>query len=583
VTERWSLIHDYLVEPIKIATQDASTRAEDAARALETYVKEWRKSKRTVIPLGKLNEIRRYAPGIVLRSRDARRLAVQSYIVGYGQPAGIVILAVAATVGIVGWASLEAVWVPGTGWPQLSDLGSYQFTARKLPGSSVVLLAAETSGSSNGAAFWDSNSGALLRKIVGEQVSYQGGYLIDVRNEDKTVRSWKLPLLLSKANDVLGIQSETISTVGFKLSLGVYVDADALVDREGYGANDSVNYHTYIYDLMGKEPSPIQWETTLINEVLPRPIVYRRDREPYPLLVLTPSYDANDNITSLSVFPNDAGISGVKLPGRLLSYARAKNYLAVVTQDGGGSSISTYQLESDGPRFLRGYKLQLPSTIIEGKFLNITDKILWTSGIDSGGRARVAAIYRLDDFQPLDAFKDEDAASGVINEGDIHWFYFINKAGTIRVWSSKGQSDGKIETGLKFENISVAAISLSAGSWFIIYDRSEKKIVVWNDKQNKREKDLDAADISGILNGGADDEFVVTLPNSSVEMFKTDGSSLGLISSIEGNVSLITRGYCSTTIWTDRGQVLRVFRRWRVFGFLPFGHGDCKDLPAPGG
>ena len=90
----WSLIHDYLVEPIKLATEEQATRSGAAAAELDYYLGEVASRRLRTIPLPRLKEIRNHAPPGRLSQTAARGLIVRSMIVGYGKPA-LLITAVA--------------------------------------------------------------------------------------------------------------------------------------------------------------------------------------------------------------------------------------------------------------------------------------------------------------------------------------------------------------------------------------------------------------------------------------------------------------------------------------------------------
>jgi hypothetical protein len=104
----WSLIHDYLVEPIKLATQGESARSEEAAAKLQGYVAQARKGMRPVVPLGDLSLIRRHASRDELARPEIRSLLLRSFLLGYGKPAGLALGA-----GIVG---VFAVGLSATRW-----------------------------------------------------------------------------------------------------------------------------------------------------------------------------------------------------------------------------------------------------------------------------------------------------------------------------------------------------------------------------------------------------------------------------------------------------------------------------------
>jgi hypothetical protein len=110
VEDQWSLIHDYLVEPVKLATQDASTRAEDAARALKTYLAEARVDRAATIPTNKLRDIRRYCPTELLQAREAKRLIYRSYALGYGRPILIGALVLFGALGVIAYFGTTSTW-----------------------------------------------------------------------------------------------------------------------------------------------------------------------------------------------------------------------------------------------------------------------------------------------------------------------------------------------------------------------------------------------------------------------------------------------------------------------------------------
>lgn len=103
--EVFSLMHDYLVDAVQLATADASTKTEEANQLLRYYVAE----KRGRVPFNKLLFIRKFADKSRLADPSARRLVRWSLVApalwGIGIVAGAVLLAsiffVAANAGIV--------------------------------------------------------------------------------------------------------------------------------------------------------------------------------------------------------------------------------------------------------------------------------------------------------------------------------------------------------------------------------------------------------------------------------------------------------------------------------------------------
>lgn len=163
---RWSLIHDYLVDPVKIATQEQSTSSEAAAAELEYFLTEVRSGRITTIPLARLRTIRRNAPPALLR--EARRTILRSLVVGYGRPAtltgvvalGSIILVVLAASERNQWRSIDD---PLRHWGESATSGRGFLRATRLGGSAPEILAlSDGFGISGRVTTWDLNRGTLI-------------------------------------------------------------------------------------------------------------------------------------------------------------------------------------------------------------------------------------------------------------------------------------------------------------------------------------------------------------------------------------------------------------------------------------
>jgi hypothetical protein len=106
---RWSLIHDYFVEPIKLATEEQNTRSEAAAARLDYFVTR-AKTSRARVPLADLRVIQRDAPPAALKHPAARSLIRRSLLVGYGAPAAGAVSAAFVAVAFVIFATTERQW-----------------------------------------------------------------------------------------------------------------------------------------------------------------------------------------------------------------------------------------------------------------------------------------------------------------------------------------------------------------------------------------------------------------------------------------------------------------------------------------
>lgn len=86
---RWLLVHDYLVEPIKLATEAAETKRESLLAELGSFRAALARDRRLVIPVEKVREIRRNLPQQLISDRVTRNLLRRSSIIGYGKPLGL--------------------------------------------------------------------------------------------------------------------------------------------------------------------------------------------------------------------------------------------------------------------------------------------------------------------------------------------------------------------------------------------------------------------------------------------------------------------------------------------------------------
>jgi hypothetical protein len=82
----WSLVHDYFVEPIKLATENSENRRESLLAELEYFKLQVDRSRWFTIPVKKVRELKRNLPAELLTDRTTRRLIRRSLVLGHGQP-----------------------------------------------------------------------------------------------------------------------------------------------------------------------------------------------------------------------------------------------------------------------------------------------------------------------------------------------------------------------------------------------------------------------------------------------------------------------------------------------------------------
>jgi hypothetical protein len=164
----WSLINDYLVPPIRIATEEQSTQAESAANELKFHLAEIRAGRRKLIPLANLRTIRRHAPPALLQRAEARTILRRSLLYGYGRPAlKTLAIGTLATVGVLGLAT-EHRWQPvdprGSHWDGQPVRSAYRLSVTPFGSASErhLLMVAPSDDVQFPSSVWSLDSGARL-------------------------------------------------------------------------------------------------------------------------------------------------------------------------------------------------------------------------------------------------------------------------------------------------------------------------------------------------------------------------------------------------------------------------------------
>jgi hypothetical protein len=191
---RWSLIHDYLVEPIKLATEEQTTRNDMAAARLDYFVGRAKVAPGAIIPLTELSLIRQDAPPRALRDPIARRLIRRSLVVGYGRPIGIASAAALAAVLLVIGLSIIQQWTlvdEENHWAALRFPGmqSQGVSARVLnlrgdPLKPIVIVG----GNRDSLTTWDGKTGKRLAVVSGKQLTIIDDWIWDYDDETGVLR-----------------------------------------------------------------------------------------------------------------------------------------------------------------------------------------------------------------------------------------------------------------------------------------------------------------------------------------------------------------------------------------------------------
>ncbi len=175
----WSLIHDYLAEPIKLATEEQATRGEAAVAEMEYFLRKSNAGGHVVIPLGRLKEISRDLPPLFRREPPVRRLIRRSAVVGYCRPTGL-----AATAGLLAAALIFAVatdWDRWEAWgPALSHFEGRDrnstLTAIALRAAASDRIALINFRGESLTSIWDTANGARIA-MPATELSAADGYL----------------------------------------------------------------------------------------------------------------------------------------------------------------------------------------------------------------------------------------------------------------------------------------------------------------------------------------------------------------------------------------------------------------------
>jgi hypothetical protein len=157
------------VEPIKLATEEQTTRSEAAVARLDYFVARAKTTPQIIIPLAELRSIKQDAPPAAVRQPAARALIRRSLLVGYGKPVGAASAAALASVIIVvafaterGWRVNDERnhWNEGARDRQPVEANLTDLHAR--PGRRSAVVMDRFSRLSERVSIWDADSGELV-------------------------------------------------------------------------------------------------------------------------------------------------------------------------------------------------------------------------------------------------------------------------------------------------------------------------------------------------------------------------------------------------------------------------------------
>lgn len=204
---RWSLIHDYLVRPIALATEKETTNSEAASRRLDFYLGQARTNRRVIIPLIDLIAIRRDVPPAKRRQPNVKRLMTRSIVYGYGWSfARTALVAIAVFIVFIGLTTQTGQWRDSnplnhwTGGERRSDLLTATPMNDKDGSARVAVHSMMFDRSSNRVTLWDAKTGDPLYQYNGH-LSVTGNKIWDFDAATSTLK--RLP--------VLGMEPKTVT------------------------------------------------------------------------------------------------------------------------------------------------------------------------------------------------------------------------------------------------------------------------------------------------------------------------------------------------------------------------------------
>lgn len=172
-TEAWRLIHDYLVEPVTLATGAVATKAEIAEQQLEYHLSSFHRDPDERIPFGRLRSIKHNINPERLNDPEVQKLIRASAIAFGGRMLSLGGIVLILTLALVGTLNYRTYWIP-------EDLGKHPIrwggnpferhfndrseirTSALLTGlsDSVLILAVE--GKPTELQVWDAVAGELI-------------------------------------------------------------------------------------------------------------------------------------------------------------------------------------------------------------------------------------------------------------------------------------------------------------------------------------------------------------------------------------------------------------------------------------
>ncbi|SEN57548.1 ATP-binding protein [Bradyrhizobium sp. OK095] len=573
---RWSLIHDYLVEPIKIATEEQNTRSETAAARLDYFVTR-AKIAGGVIPRPDLHLIRRDAPPAALQQPDARILIRRSLIVGYGVPVAAIGGAIFLGVVMVIAAATTRVWqiVDENNHFDRSAATADSFRYVKTTTANVAtrpdrrtVLVSGTGMESSRVTAWDFNTGAFLGSGFGfvtddsiwnydpatghlTRLNIDGTASLDITtpqesrpNKTTKISSFKNPFVNFETFETFAILFDT------KNKKWISIDYDNVSPSRSVDTERSDSAFLTVVTGQDSETSRVTLWTTGFGQRL-----------------LDQRFNSPVRDTRL-----------IELGTRtILSFAREKSLNTIVIDraaPGNGASFSVGEaretpLPADMPPGLLNQPAESRAqTVVFGDRMIFPDL------------SPTRTIFWIFNLRTLQFEPPEIAAQTARIEGPMEGYAWMpeDSKGQARIWVEQDNAPRRIEgLQIRFND----RILISRDRQRLIVISKEGSVDLWSIDLDARKARM-LARLEGIDNSdwlfSEDDHLMIRRrPGGIHELWGTNGTSLGQLGPLGSQIQ--TSSYqadCRQTfVWTTEGQRLEFRRGFNIplIGFVP--ERDC--------
>jgi hypothetical protein len=565
--EQWSLIHDYLVEPVKLATQDASTRAEEAARLLKALLAEARSDRTTVIPVNKLADIRRYSPKDLQDTPEVKRLLRRSYLVGYGRPAFMAIGAVLFTATIAGYVGTVSIWRPDgelRHWTgnESGDVGLRRYLTSKGP---VVL-----STSDQIAVIWNATNGREIERYRFDGAVVGDRYLSLWKNDTKTLKAINMASITSKEFPYTHNSSILFFIVHFDAGDYLVKSSDkpnALSLETGEIISDIFEESAGAH-LSRIASNMVSRQVREVNTQFPGPVTTK-----FVNIISLANRTVSENI---SVNSSSFGWSHAISPN-------SKELLLVLPRDR-DIILQIWNISEKRPSLRVEKILNLRELLkiedkdkIEIKGIGAPELIfkekLITLQFEWDPRP-INAVLRATDLELLE-FGDRDRANGVLEAKDQTFTYFARANGDLAFWND---TNGELVLLGNANIVPEDDLAISNKGNVMIVKRPSSILEFWD-----IDKKVKASTVVGIRVKKSfyttEDRVVTALQEGgSLQLWSLAGKSLGTIAGVGGGDNIaMTVINCRAIVWTSEGQVRRFTRGWQILGLFFVPHRDCRQ------